>query len=60
MSNYSIYLDTEKQKYTMLSICRENGAIITDVSGCGSGYHISIKATPAQAERINNAWGAVA
>ena len=60
MSYYSIYLDTEKQKYDLMAICRAHGATLADVSGCGSGYHITIEATPAQVERINTAWGAVA
>jgi len=60
MENYSIYIDRENQKYTFLDIARAAGAKITDVSGCGAGYHISILATPNQAKKINNAWGAVA
>lgn len=60
MENYSIYLSTEKEKYSFIAIARAAGAILADVSGCGSGYHISIQATPAQATRINNDWGAAA
>ena len=56
MENYSIYLSTEKEKYTMMDLVRQFGAILTDVSGCGTGYHISIQATPGQADRINSAW----
>jgi hypothetical protein len=58
MENYSIYLETEKEKYTFMDIARQAGAVLTDVAGCGSGYHICISATPGQADRINAAWGA--
>lgn len=57
MENYSIYLSTEREKYTFMAIVRRAGAVLSDVSGCGSGYHISIQATPGQATRINNEWG---
>jgi hypothetical protein len=59
MENYSIYLHHESDKYTFIDICRNNGAKITDVSGCGEGYHICLLATPAQATRINRDWGRV-
>lgn len=57
MENYSIYLSTENDKYTFMDIVRTAGAILTDVSGCGEGYHICIEATPKQAETINTLWG---
>lgn len=60
MENYSIYLAHEKQKYSFLDIARAAGAQITDVAGCGTGYHICIKATPAQAAAINSEWGRAA
>jgi len=59
MENYSIYLSTENEKYDFMDIVRQAGAVLAAVSGCGSGYHISIQATPNQADRINAAWGAV-
>lgn len=59
MFYYSIYLSTEKEKYLLMSIIRRAGAILANVAGCGSGYHLSIQATPSQAETINNEWGAV-
>ena len=59
MENYSIYLATEDEKYTMMGLVRQFGAILTAVSGCGDGYHISIQATPGQADRINLAWAGV-
>jgi hypothetical protein len=59
MENYSIYLQTENEKYTFMDIVRQAGAVLAAVSGCGSGYHISIQATPGQADRINAAWAGV-
>lgn len=59
MENYSIYLETENEKYTFMDIVRRSGAVLAAVSGCGSGYHISIQATPGQADRINTAWAGV-
>ena len=59
MENYSIYLSTETEKNDFMAIARQNGAKITDVSGCGPGYHICISATPKQAENINTAWAGV-
>ncbi len=59
MENYSIYLGTETEKYTFMDIVHRAGAVRTAVSGCGSGYHISIQATPGQADRINSAWAGV-
>ncbi len=59
MENYSIYLSTENEKYAFMAIVRQAGGEITDVAGCGSGYHICLQATPGQADRINAAWGAV-
>lgn len=59
MENYSIYLERETDKYNFISICRNAGAELAAVSGCGTGYHISILATPSQAARINREWGRV-
>ena len=59
MENYSIYLSTETEKYDFMDIVRRSGAKLTDVSGCGPGYHICISATPKQAETINTAWAGV-
>ncbi len=56
MSYYSIYLATEKEKYLLMSIVRRAGAILADVAGCGTGYNLSIKATPLQVETINREW----
>ena len=59
MSDYSIYLATEKEKYLLMAIIRRAGAILINVARCGTGFHISIQATPRQAETINNEWGTV-
>jgi hypothetical protein len=59
MENYSIYLATETEKYTMMELVRRFGAILTDVSGHGDGYNISIQATPSQADKINLEWARV-
>ena len=53
MSIYSIYLADQDSKYRLLTLARAHGAEIADVSGCGTGYMVSIQATPAQADAIN-------
>jgi hypothetical protein len=53
MNNYNIFTESEKQKYFIINIIRKAGAVLTGVSGCGSGYYIQIDATPEQAENIN-------
>jgi hypothetical protein len=53
MNNYNIFTESEKQKYNIINIIREAGAVLTAVSGCGSGYYIQIDATPEQADNIN-------
>lgn len=53
MNNYNIVASTENDKYSILETARAAGAIITGVSGYGSGYYIQIDATPAQADYIN-------
>lgn len=57
MKNYNIYMATEAEKYNFINIARNAGAVITGVSGCGTGYYIQIDATEAQADAINNALG---
>ena len=53
MNNYNITAETETQKYNIINIIRQAGAVLTGVSGCGTGYYIQIDATPAQAAEIN-------
>ena len=53
MNSYNLYRNTEKEKHAAIAIIRKAGAILTGVSGCGSGYYIQIAATPEQAEMID-------
>ncbi len=53
MNNYNIIAGTETQKYNIINIIRAAGAVLTGVSGCGTGYYIQIDATPEQADNIN-------
>ena len=53
MNNYNIIAGSETQKYNIINIIRQAGAVLTGVSGYGSGYYIQIDATPEQAGNIN-------
>lgn len=53
MNNYNITVETETQKYNIINIIRQAGAVLTGVSGCGTGYYIQLDATPEQADNIN-------
>lgn len=53
MTIYSIYLADQASKYHLMSLARAHGAEIANVSGCGTGYMISVRATPDQADAIN-------
>lgn len=53
MNNYNIIAGSESQKYNIINIIRQAGAVLTGVSGCGSGYYIQLDATPEQADNIN-------
>ena len=59
MNNYNIMAHTEKQKYNIINIIRDAGAVLTGVSACGSSYYIQLDATPAQATEINFMLGGV-
>jgi hypothetical protein len=50
---YSLYLETEAEKYDCIHLARQAGATVTGVSACGSGYYLQIQATPDQADHIN-------
>lgn len=50
---YSVYLETETEKYDFIQAARQAGATVSGVSGCGRGYYIQIQATPDQADYIN-------
>lgn len=60
MNNYSIYTETENEKYKILALIRGAGAVVTGVSGCGTGYYIQLDATPEQADAINAGIGGAA
>lgn len=60
MKNYNIYTTTEAEKYRILAIIRAAGAVVTGVSGCGTGYYIQLDATPEQADAINAGIGGAA
>lgn len=53
MYNYHIVASTENEKYRLMSIIRAAGAVLTGVSGYGTGYYIQIAATVEQATKIN-------
>ena len=54
MNNYNITAATENEKYTIIELIRTAGAILTGVSGYGSGYYIQLNATPEQVHAINS------
>jgi hypothetical protein len=60
MKNYNIYTASEAEKYRILALIRAAGAVLTGVSGCGTGYYIQLDATPEQADAINAWIGGVA
>jgi len=53
MNNYHIVTSTEAEKYTIIGVIRAAGAVLTGVSGYGSGYYIQFDATPQQCDEIN-------
>jgi hypothetical protein len=53
MKNYHIVASTETDKYSIIDTIRAAGAVLTGVSGYGSGYYIQMDATEAQADYIN-------
>lgn len=53
MNNYNIVASTEKEKYSIITMIRAAGAVLTGVSGYGSGYYIQLEATPAQVMHLN-------
>ena len=54
MNNYNIVASTENEKYRIIEIVRNAGAILTGVSGYGSGYYIQLSADEKQVEEINS------
>lgn len=55
MNNYNIVASTEQEKYKIIKLIRDAGAILTGVSGYGSGYYIQLNAEPLQVAKINKA-----
>ena len=53
MKNYNIVTYSETGKYAVMQMIRATGAVVTGVSGYGSGYYIQFDATQAQADEIN-------
>ena len=53
MSNYNIVATTATEKYNIIEAIRNSGAVLTGVSGYGSGYYIQLNATEDQADQIN-------
>lgn len=53
MNNYNIVASTENEKYSIITMIRAAGAVLTGVSGYGSGYYIQLEATPAQVMQLN-------
>lgn len=53
MNNYNIVASTETDKYSIIDTIRAAGAVLTGVSGYGSGYYIQFDATEDQADYIN-------
>ena len=54
MNHYNIVAATEAEKYKILDVIRTAGAVLTGVSGYGSGYYIQVDATPTQADLIRD------
>ena len=56
MAAYSVYLTTETEKYDLLRAIRAAGCHLTDVSGCGAGYLVSLEADDAGRELLERVW----
>ena len=53
MNNYNIVASTENEQSSIITMIRAAGAVLTGVSGYGSGYYIQLEATPAQVMQLN-------
>ena len=56
MQKYSVYLETETEKYDLLRAIRATGCHLTDVSGCGSGYLVSLEADDERRAILERVW----
>lgn len=55
MNNYNIVASTETEKYQIINAIRAAGAVLTGVSGYGTGYYIQLDATETQVNILNKA-----
>ena len=55
MKNYNIVASTETEKYKIIGAIRAAGAVLTGVSGYGTGYYIQLDATETQINTLNKA-----
>ena len=53
LNSYNLYRETAEEKYAAMAMIRKAGAVVTGVSGCGSGYYIQLNATPEQASELD-------
>ena len=53
MNSYNVYVSTETEKYQVINDIKAAGAVLTAVSGCGTGYYIQLDATPEQVFILN-------
>lgn len=53
MNNYNIVASTETEKYQIIQLIRDAGAVLTGVSGYGSGYYIQLNADPLTVTKLN-------
>ena len=60
MKNYHVVTYSETEKYRIMALIRAAGAVVTNVSGYGTGYYIQFDATPDQVETINAGIGGAA
>lgn len=55
MNNYNIVAATESEKYKIIDMIRAAGAVLTGVSGYGTGYYIQLTADALTVARLNKA-----
>ena len=56
MKQYTVYLETEQEKYDLIRAIRAAGCNLTDVSGCGSGYLVSLEAEENSRLLLGRVW----
>ena len=60
MNNYNIVVWTKEEKYQVIDMIRNAGAILLQVSGYYEGYYIELSATPEQVFLLNQKLGGAA